>query len=112
MAEGSTKFPVESINGFAVGDIVQIESISGTEKGRVGGFGSIVLECPSKIAHPAGSTITVLPASTFYAGCEGNTISVFLQADIIFYYLQLSLVLLLYRCPVLPHVSPSAHTTV
>ena len=75
MAEGSTKFPVESINGFAVGDIVQIESFSGTEKGRVAGFGSIVLECPSKIAHPAGSTITVLPMSTSYVGCEGNTIS-------------------------------------
>ena len=83
---GSVNFPVEKIAGFAVGDVVQIESIAGLEKGRVAeqpdpfpsrrsmvaGFGSIVLECPSKFTHPSGSTITVLPTSTFYGGCEGN----------------------------------------
>jgi nitrous oxidase accessory protein NosD len=62
---GATVVPVTSNTGFAIGDAVAIEAGTPSEdRARIVGFGSLILDRPLRFAHPAGSTIEVLPAAT------------------------------------------------
>lgn len=61
---GSTRLEVESIDGFAVGDVIRIGSGPGSELGTIVGFGSIVLQQPTTGSYPAGTSIELVGGAT------------------------------------------------
>ena len=72
-AAGATTIPVTSNNGFAIGNVVLVGGGTAVaESARIVGFGSLILDRPTRFAHPAGTEVVVMPAGTNLAPvCAG-----------------------------------------
>lgn len=57
LTKGATEIDVNTTEGFAKGDIIEISSSAGTETNEIADFASIVLKYPLKYSHPVGATI-------------------------------------------------------